>query len=225
MRVLVVTHGPEITAGWLEYALEEVGAETDYVDLALGEVVNGRRYDKVIVLGGHMGAYDTAEHQWLVDEKEFLQRTLAEGTPILGVCLGAQLLAEVAGGAAYRSPTVEAGFVTIVSTAVGERDATVAAIDGPVVAWHHDTFDLPPGAELLATTDSYPHAFRVGSALGVQFHPEVTPEMFDEWIATTGTAELEEAGLDPGAFAARLDAERERLRAQAVRFFRTWLEE
>ena len=225
MRVLVLTHGPEITPGWLEDALREVGAEADMVDLSRGDSLAGRRWDKVVVMGGHMGAYDVDAHSWLRAEKAFIKDQLAAGTPLLGICLGSQLLAEAAGGSAYRSDRTEVGLLSLQHTADGAEDAAVAAIDGAVVVWHHDTFDLPPAAELLARTNDYPHAFRVGSGLGVQFHPEVTPEMWDGWVAAAGTEELESAGLDPDRFAEALRADAGRLRTQAVAFFRTWLEE
>lgn len=225
MKVLVVTHGPEITPGWLADAIEDVGAVPEIVDVSVGETLDGRAFDKVIVLGGHMGVYDTDVHPWLEAEKEFIRSQLEEETPVLGVCLGSQLVAEAAGGSAYRAPDTEAGLFEIQLTEAGSHDNTVAAIDGAVVVWHHDTFDLPPGAELLARTTRYPHAYRVGSALGVQFHPEVTPEMWKAWVAAAGTAELVEAGVEPAELGARVEAESGRLRAQAVRFFRAWLEE
>ena len=96
---------------------------------------------------------------------------------------------------------------------------------GPVAAWHSDTFDLPPDARVLAHTDDYPHAFRYGSALGVQLHPEATPELWEVWTDQEGTDDLSEAGLDPSAFQGELDDDRERLRSQAVAFFRAWLDE
>ena len=98
MKVLVLSHGPEITPGWLDNALAEVGADSEVVDLSRGDSLDGRSYDKVVVLGGHMGAYEVDAHPWLRVEKEFIKLQLDAGIPLLGVCLGSQLLAEAAGG-------------------------------------------------------------------------------------------------------------------------------
>jgi GMP synthase (glutamine-hydrolysing) len=225
VNVLVFAHGPLVTPGWLGDALAEVGAEYTLVDLSRGDPLPSGSWDKVVVLGGHMGAYETAEYPWLVSEKAFLKELLESETPVLGVCLGSQLIADVIGGRAYRGTGTEVGFVQLQHTEAGKSDATVSALDGAVVAWHQDTFDLPPGAEVLAFTDDYPHAYRYGSALGVQAHPELTPAMWASWIAQEGSGDLEHAGLDPAEFERRLADESERLREQAVAFFRTWLEE
>jgi GMP synthase (glutamine-hydrolysing) len=225
VTVLVLVHGPLVTPGWLGDALAEIGAVHTMVDLSLGESIPEGIWDKIVVMGGHMGAYELAEHPWLTVEKEFLRMQLAVATPVLGVCLGSQLLADVIGGRAFPSAATEVGFIALQRTAVGETDTALAAISGEVVSWHHDTFALPAEAELLAFTGDYPHAFRYGSALGVQFHPELTPEMWASWMATYGTGDLIEAGLDPEEFATRLATDSVRLRAQAVAFFRSWLEE
>lgn len=225
MNVLVLAHGEGITPGWLLDALTEMEADHTIRDLSRGDRVPLGPWDKIIVLGGDMGAYEEDEYPWLATEKEFIRMQLADDTSLLGVCLGSQLLADVIGGRSHRGPDTEAGFITLERTAAGEADAAVCAIDGPVVAWHHDTFELPPDAELLASTGGYPQAFRYRSALGVQFHPEVTPEMWNKWVAMEGTAELEAAGLDPDEFSQRLEVDAGRLRAQALAFFRTWLEE
>jgi GMP synthase (glutamine-hydrolysing) len=225
MNVLVFAHGPLIKPGWLADALVEVGVHHTMVDLSLGDPLPPGRWDKVVFMGGHMGAYEIDKHPWLVAEMQFLEELLAVETPVLGVCLGAQLLAEVGGGRARLGNGKEIGFLTLQRTEAGERDPTMAALNGTVVAWHRDTFDLPESAELLAFTDRYSHAFRFGSAMGVQSHPELTPEMWASWMAAEGTADLEEAGLDPADFAQRLVDESDRLRQQAVAFFRSWLEE
>lgn len=225
MKVLVFVHGPLVTPGWLGDALEELAADTTVVDLSLGDPVPEGDWDKVVVMGGHMGAYETDKHPWLVAEKHFLKEQLEQGTPVLGVCLGSQLLADVIGGRAHLGNGREVGFLELDRTDTGEADTTMAALDGTVVAYHQDTFELPEEAELLAFTVRYPHAFRYGSAMGVQSHPELTPEMWDSWMTTYGTGALTAAGLDPQEFADRLAGEADRLRSQAVVFFRSWLQE
>jgi GMP synthase (glutamine-hydrolysing) len=160
-----------------------------------------------------------------VAEKDFIKGQLAAETPVLGVCLGSQLIADAIGGRAYLGSGTEVGFITLQRTEAGASDSTVAALDGSVVAWHQDTFDLPADAEVLAFTGAYPHAYRHGSALGVQAHPELTPEMWAGWMAEEGAGDLEKAGIDPAEFNQRLADESDRLRNQAVAFFRAWLEE
>ncbi len=166
-----------------------------------------------------------AEYPWLVGEKKCIRQNLEANTPVLGICLDSQLIADVIGGRAYQAADTEVGLVSLDMTPDGATDFSLAEITGPVAAWHGDTFDLPPDARVLARTDGYPHAFRYGSALGVQFHPEVTPELWEVWTDQEGTDDLSEAGLDPSAFQGELDDDRERLRSQAVAFFRAWLNE
>lgn len=225
MNVLVFTHGPLVTLGWLGDALAEAGADHTMVDLSVGDPVPSGSWDKVVVLGGHMGAYETDKYPWLVAEKDFIKGQLTAETPVLGVCLGSQLIADAIGGRAYLGSGTEVGFITLQRTEAGASDPTVAALDGSVVAWHQDTFDLPADAEVLAFTGAYPHAYRHGSALGVQAHPELTPEMWAGWMAEEGVGDLEDAGIDPTEFNQQLADESDRLRTQAVAFFRAWLEE
>lgn len=225
MNVLVISHGPEITPGWLDDACRQADATLIRLDFSRGDALPGERSDKVIVLGGHMGAYEDETYPWLSVEKALLRSVLAADTPLLGVCLGSQLLAEVIGGKARRAPTTEIGLLQVDRTAAGRTDSTLAAISGPVVVWHQDTFDLPAGTDVLAATPDYPHAFRYGSALGVQFHPEVTPPMWDDWIGVAGTEDLVHAGLDPDLFRTSLRKQAGRLREQAVAFFTAWLDE
>lgn len=225
MNVLVIAHGPEITPGWLTDAAQSRGDHLILLDLSQGDEVPERSWEKVIVLGGHMGAYEDDTYPWLREEKRLLRTELGAETPILGVCLGSQMIAEVIGGRARRAADTEIGFIEPERTDVGARDSVLATLSGSVLSWHHDTFDLPGGIDLLSSTARYPQAFRHGSALAVQFHPEVTPEMWKGWIQTAGPTELEGAGLEPEAFQERLEAESDRLRDQAVAFFGSWLDE
>lgn len=138
-------------------------------------------YDLVIVYGGYMSAYDDARHPWIADELRFLERCLESGTQVLGICLGSQLLARALGAKVYASPRPEFGFRRISLGAAGLADPALGALGGTggdflAIEWHDDAWDLPAGAELLASSAAWPNqAFRYGPAiLGLQFHLEFT---------------------------------------------------
>jgi GMP synthase-like glutamine amidotransferase len=109
---------------------------------------------------------------------------------VLGICFGSQLLARALGGRALPSVRTEIGWVSIASEDPGLID------EGPWFQWHHDTFTPPPGAELLAENPAGPQAYVVGRSLGVQFHPEVTIPIVEEWVALGGD-DLARHGVDP----------------------------
>lgn len=128
----------------------------------------------LVVLGGPMDAWGDVAHPHVRAERELIAECLRRDIPVLGVCLGAQLLAASQGCAVYRGPVPELGSGEVIATEAGEP------LFGPdriqVVHWHTDTFDLPAGAVLLASSNLYRNqAFRFGSGLGLQFHVELTP--------------------------------------------------
>jgi GMP synthase (glutamine-hydrolysing) len=130
----------------------------------------------LVVLGGPMGVGDTEQHPYLAGEIDLLAAATAAGIPVLGVCLGAQLLACALGGTVRRARTAEVGIGSVALTAAGERDGVLGPSGPvlPVLHWHGDTFTIPPGAELLASSDRCVNqAFRLGSAYGLQFHVEL----------------------------------------------------
>jgi GMP synthase (glutamine-hydrolysing) len=142
----------------------------------------------LVVMGGPMSVGDTAKHPHLVQETELIAAVVGAGRPVLGVCLGAQLLAHALGARVRRGERAEIGVGTVSLTAAGLEDPVLGSADSdvlPVMHWHGDTFDLPKDASWLARSALYPHqAFRVGeNAYGLQFHIEVNRELAEQWRA------------------------------------------
>ena len=133
--------------------------------------------DLLVVMGGPMSVHDETAFPWLAAEKDFIRRFVATGRPVLGVCLGAQLLACALGTRVYPGPEKEIGWLPV----TGEPHRNPAVFRFPQAAevfqWHGETFDLPPGAVRLARSRVCENqAFQIGAAIGLQFHLEATPE-------------------------------------------------
>ena len=171
-----------------------------------------------------MGAYEEQAYPFLAAEKELVRAAVRRGTPLLGICLGCQIIADAAGGRAYRVDPQEAGLVELRATEAGSVDPVWAGVEGPMVSWHRDSWDLPPGGTLLAVSEQYPQAFRIGSAIGVQFHPEATPGILGSWLRRDGDS-LREVGMDPARFLASVQSSEDLLRERADRLFGAWLAE
>jgi GMP synthase (glutamine-hydrolysing) len=143
--------------------------------------------DGLVMLGGEMDADDTADFPHLLGAMDLLRDAAARSAPALGICLGAQLAAAALGGRAYPGPAgEELGWTKVELTAAGRADPVTGALREPaeLFEWHHDTLDPPPGATLLAGGAVYPtQAFRLGSVVAVQFHPEVDGPMLRGWWA------------------------------------------
>jgi GMP synthase (glutamine-hydrolysing) len=224
--VLVLRHDADAGPGYLGDALAAAGLEMLLVDPVAGQDLPAPgEWSAVVSLGGRMGAYEDEAYPWLAAEKRLLAATAATGRPVLGICLGCQVLAAALGGRAYPGTGREVGLVRLTLTAAGRADPVGRHLEGPVVASHADTWDLPPGAVLLAASDRYPHAFRLGPALGVQAHPEVSLEPFARWTRSKPAAEMARDGIDPEAAIAAVRAHAAAQRAAAVRLFGAWAAE
>ena len=223
-HVCVLQHNPEVPIGHLGDALAEAGLDVDLVDLAAGDPLPADPgvYAALISLGGFMGAYDEQEYPWLAAEKRLLSTAVGRGIPVLGVCLGCQVLADALGGDAFAAPALEAGLLDVEVVA---DDPVLRHLDRPVVVWHGDTWTLPPGATLLARTADAPHAFRAGSGLGIQAHPEATPAILAGWMDEKGRTKLERAGIDPEQFLGSVETRRDELKDMARRLFGAWTAE
>ena len=141
-------------------------------------------FDLLIIMGGPMSVNDENEYPWLTAEKQFIRESLDAGKPILGICLGAQLIASALGAKVYPNRQNEIGWFPV--RAVGKY-SDVFPFPEQITAfhWHGETFDLPPGAVHLAESDACRHqAFQLGSnVIGLQFHLETTPETADALIS------------------------------------------
>jgi len=224
--VLVLQNDADVPPGHLRAVLEDAPGGYEICRLYAGDVVPGfAGWLGVIVLGGAMGVYDAGTHPYLEAERAMLVAAVDAGVAVLGICLGCQLLADALGGSAFRAPQVEAGFEAF-SSAGAEADPVLRELDGPQLTFHRDTWELPPGATLLLESAQYPQAFRFGSALAIQTHPEVTPERAQAWLGSDeGRVMLAEVGKDGASILAAMEKGRERSVAMARRFFEAWLAE
>ncbi|HEV7845831.1 MAG TPA: type 1 glutamine amidotransferase [Thermoleophilaceae bacterium] len=158
-------------------------------------------FDALMVFGGSMHVDQNDEHRWLGPEKVFLRDALSRGVPILGVCLGSQLLAEAAGATPHRSPEPEIGWYDIEITDAGAADPLLGPLAPSVelFEWHHYVAPLPPGAIELARTPACVQAFRIEGkpAWGLQFHAEVTSQGLNGWLDGWDRSEAIHTALDP----------------------------
>jgi GMP synthase (glutamine-hydrolysing) len=187
MDVLSVIHGPEARTELFGPVIEAAGHRLDEWSFSSGRPPTRRldAYDAYLVFGGAMHPDQDAQHPWLAGEMRWLEQLLAERRPVLGVCLGVQLLARAAGGAVRRLDEPEIGWIEVELTEAGVGDPVVGSLPRrfPGLVWHHYTYEVPEGAVELARTDRTTQAFRLGETCwGVQFHPEVTAAQLDGWI-------------------------------------------
>lgn len=224
--VLVLQNDDDAGPGYLGDALHRAGLEVTIVRPAAGEEIPAEgSWAGLVALGGSMGAYEEAVHPWLIREKQLLKRAVAAGLPTLGICLGCQLLAAALGGRAYPAGGRELGSVRLTLTGAGRADPVARHLDAPLPVSHTDTWDLPPGAVLLARSDRYRHAFRLGAGLGLQAHPEAGPDAFARWVRQKPPAELVRDGVDPDAAIAAVRANAGSQRVLAGRLFGAWAAE
>ena len=185
---IAIQHVPYEGPGLIAEAAARHGLELQLCHPYLGARLPAREdIDGLVVMGGPMGVGDTSNPQ-LARESELIAAIARAGRPVLGVCLGAQLLAHALGARVYRGAHAEIGVGTVSLTPAGREDPMLGCLDTdtlPVVHWHQDTFDLPEDAQGLARSALYPHqAFRFGKrAYGLQFHIEVDRELAEDWRA------------------------------------------
>jgi GMP synthase (glutamine-hydrolysing) len=185
-KVLAFRHVPFEGIGRIAPVLAARNIACDYADLYRPDatVPDIGAFDGLIFLGGPMSANDPLP--FLGREVQLVTQALERGQPLLGICLGSQLIARALGAAVRRNQTKEIGWFPVRFTAAAAADPLFASLSGPetIFHWHSDTWDLPPDAALLASSDACVNqAFRArGNVYGLQFHLEVTPEMIADWM-------------------------------------------
>jgi GMP synthase (glutamine-hydrolysing) len=190
MRILVIQHDREDPAGVVGERLAARGAGLDIVLPPDGEAfpAGPENHDGLVLMGGAMCAADDARFPYFPELHRMVRRFHDAGRPVLGICLGSQIIARSFGKPVYRNKVSEIGFCPVRLTEAGRRDPMFAGLGSELVPmqWHEDTFDLPAEATRLAENDAcLNQAFRIGAATyGVQFHPEVTREMVRTWVAS-----------------------------------------
>ncbi|WP_321933388.1 glutamine amidotransferase [Paraburkholderia sp. J8-2] len=230
LRVVAVRHVHFEDLGTFEEVLRSRGAEIQYLDAGLDDLsaITPDGPDLLVILGGPIGAYEEDRYPWLGNLKAVLAKRIARDLPTLGICLGAQLIAASAGAKVYPGGKRELGWGTISITQEGMNSPLKYLREAAchVLHWHGDTFDLPEGARLLASSHVYPHqAFSIGpNVLGVQFHPEVKAHGFDRWLIGHAV----EIGMTPEQNVADLRrgtaGYATTLAIQASRMFNDWLD-
>ena len=205
MHVLSVTHGPSVPGGVFEEVAEARGHTLSRWVVPDGGVPNGAgSYDAVMVFGGSMHPDEDDRFGWLEREEEFLKDVLESGTPVVGVCLGAQMLARAAGAWVGPAPASEIGWLPVELTPEGRDDPVLGVLPPQVEAfqWHRYTFRVPEGGTELARSEVCPQAFRLGQAWGLQFHAEVTLSMVRDWAKE----DPDELPLEAGRFLAETES-------------------
>jgi GMP synthase (glutamine-hydrolysing) len=186
-RLLLLQHASDNHKGYVGQLLDEYAVPHDVIAVEHESIPDPKRYAAVIAFGGAQHIYAIDDYPYLLQEREMLRTTVERGQPFLGICLGGQLLADTFGGKVRKHTLEEFGFYEVQLTEQGRDDPLFAGFRAgyqTVFHWHEDTFDLPAGATLLATSETTPNqAFRYGDrAYGLQYHIEIDDITLDTWL-------------------------------------------
>jgi GMP synthase-like glutamine amidotransferase len=176
LRALILQHEEPTPPGLVSEWLDSHGSIVDVHRIDIDDhAVDPREYDLVVSLGSEFAAFDDTK-PFVRREATLMGQAVDADVPVLGLCFGGQLLARVLGAEVTRSEDSEIGWLPVRSS-----DPELVP-EGPWFQWHFDSFTAPPGATVVAESDVGTQAFVAGRSLGLQFHPEVTPEIMDTWV-------------------------------------------
>ncbi len=232
-KILVFQHVPYEPLGTLDPLLKSAGFKIRYVNFGRDpdSTPSLDGYEALIILGGPMNTDQIEEHPNLRAEVELIQEAVKKQMSVLGICLGAQLLAKALGGSVVRNTKREIGWSDVSLTKDGEGDSVLAsfASQQQVFQWHEDGIELPPGAVHLAKSrDSAVQAFRYGEqAYGFQFHLEVDRSLIERWLtvpANQATLKAETGRIDPDAIRQQSEHSVAALEALSRDTFSRWIE-
>jgi GMP synthase (glutamine-hydrolysing) len=226
-RAVVIEHDPSISLGNLEPVLRDAGYSIEVVDARSADfsAIDASSPDLVVVLGNDSGVYEKDRLTYIAHEEKWVADRLESKKPTLGVCFGAQIMASALGGEVYKGPTTQIGYRSVEPTPAG-ANSPVAVFEGvPVMQWHGDTFTLPDQVTRLAGSSDYENeAFAIDNwALAIQFHPEMTDEMYRQWLAD-GRESVAKQGLTEDELLAESAQLNARMQDASVHMLTTWLQ-
>jgi len=221
MKVVIIKNVFSEGPGTIEDHLRAVSAAFSVIDLSIGDAIPALdSFTHLVIMGGPMAVYEMHRYPYLVNEALLMNSAIQANKHVLGVCLGAQMLAHVLGARVYPGQKKEIGWYEVALTPDGMHDPLMSmlALPGknavPVFQWHGDTFDLPKGSVRLASSELFPNqAFRHNDRVyALQFHIEVTPAIVRDWLIT-------EKGIDHSEIAADSEKIYRSYRERAEKFY------
>jgi GMP synthase-like glutamine amidotransferase len=216
LRALILQHEEPTPPGHVTDWLAEHDATVDVLRIDVDDrEVDPTDHDLIVSLGSEFAAFDDSK-TFVPREAQLLRSAVDADVPVLGLCFGGQMLARVLGAEVFRGERAEIGWLPVRST-----DPELVP-DGPWFQWHFDSFTLPPGARLIAESDVGPQAFVAGRSLGLQFHPEVTTQIMDDWVRAY-RHELDGDGVDPDELLAETKRLADESRRNAWQLFERFL--